>query len=212
MLVCMVPGATVFSMLATPSLQLLFQRGSFHLTDAVAIGGLLPVMLCGMVAMSCMGLVFKALFARREARIACALSLVGSIVYFTLSGLLSTWLGLTGIGIAYAVSWWLVLVLGVGYLWRDVPFLALVRSKFRFIFQVGVAVILVTLICWLGIQLLPSATSPNDLVRFLVVLGTWILAFVTYLGFGTIFPGFSDVHVITQKLISFIGHKQPVTR
>jgi len=212
MLVCMVPGATAFGMLGTPSLQLLFQRGSFQLADAVALGRLLPVMLGGMVAMSCTGLVFKALFARREAGVAGALSITGAIVYFTLSGFLGPRLGVKGIGVAYLASWWLVLGLGMGYIWREVSFAALVRAKFRFFAHLGAAVFLVALVCWLGILLLPVETSPYRSLRLLIVSATWTLAGAAYVAVGGLLPALTELNLIRQKILLLASKRRPVPK
>lgn len=211
MLICMVPGATAFSMLATPSVQLLFQRGSFHLKDTITLGTLLPVMLFGMVAMSCTGLIFKALFARQESGMAGALSVSGAFVYFSLSGLLGSWLGIIGIGIAYAVSWWLVFGFGVVYLWREVPIIKQLYGNYRFVLQLVEASLLVALVCWLGGQFLPSETSSDNIRRLLVVAATWISACATYLGFCHHFPALPELGLIRKRVLPYAGHQNFIT-
>ena len=112
------PVALSVSMLATPLVRLLFERGAFdqHATQGVA--AILPLMMFGMTAMLCVVIVFRALFAKHDIVHASMLGILVTIFYFTLSGLISYSLGVIGIALAYAITWWLVLFLSVLILWR----------------------------------------------------------------------------------------------
>ena len=201
MLVCMAPAAAIIGVLSVPAVQVLFQRGAFRLSDARALGGLLRPMLAGMVAMSCMGLVFKGLFARGQVRAAAVLSLTGSFVYFALSGLLGSWLGLLGVGYAYAVSWWLVLFMGLKYLWREVPFWRLLGSGLGFAVRLGAAAALVAVVAWIGALLLPVNSVAGFPRRVLVLIGTGTVALCSYIAFGNGPVALPEVRLLTRQAV-----------
>lgn len=108
MLVCMAPTAATLAILALPLVRFLFMRGAFSDAEAVALADLLPWMFGGMVAMSCMSLAFRALFAQGRVGVAALLSGSSTILYFILAGLLVNQFALPGIGVAYAATWWLL--------------------------------------------------------------------------------------------------------
>jgi len=119
MLALMAPSAAILGALALPIIELLFVRGAFSIHDAENLAAVFRVMLIGMVAMSAMGLAFKALFAQGHIKSAGLLSLSGAAIYFILSAFFSTSDGLRGIGFAYSVTWWVIFaftvrVLGLG--------------------------------------------------------------------------------------------------
>jgi putative peptidoglycan lipid II flippase len=110
MLAVMGPAAAVFAVLSAPAIRLLFARGAFTGEDTERLARLLSVMLAGMVAMSLMGLAFKALFALRKTRAAAALSIVGAVSYFALSSIGAGMGRVEGIGAAYSITWWITLI------------------------------------------------------------------------------------------------------
>jgi putative peptidoglycan lipid II flippase len=207
MLSWIVPSATLFSLLGTASIQILFQRGSFSLVDARALGALMPVMLCGMVAMSCCGLVFKGLFASGQVGFASLLSVIGSVVYFGLSGIFGLSHGIIGIGSAYAVSWWLVFGLGMRYLWREVPWKMIVLVRWRFVVQLAFATILLVLFGWLGTFGLPSENTSNGLGRLSIIVGTWFGGVLVYLVIGNRLPALLEVQWIIAKAVSLASRQ-----
>jgi putative peptidoglycan lipid II flippase len=108
------PAAMLVSLLRGPVIRLLFERGAFDAVATQRVAALLVWMLPGMVAMLCMVIVYKALFARGDLRAGTILGVVGPAAYFGLSGLLSGLFGVNGIGAAYSVTWIAVAGLGVG--------------------------------------------------------------------------------------------------
>jgi len=199
MLVCMAPAAALFAVGALPTLQVLFQRGAFSLADAHSMSGLLPFMLVGMVAMSCMGLVFKALFARGELRAAVGISVLGATLYFALSGLLVDKLGIAGVGLAYALSWWLTFGLGIIHIWRGKLDTQTIRNNLVFAIRLMIGVVLTVCIGWLGTQLMPPDNSAAFVRRLLVLAGTAISATGFYLVIGNGPLALNEVRLITQK-------------
>jgi putative peptidoglycan lipid II flippase len=108
------PAAMLVSLLRGPVIGLLFERGAFDAVATQRVAALLVWMLPGMVAMLCMVILYKALFARGDLRAGMILGVVGPAAYFGLSGLLSGLFGVNGIGAAYSVTWIAVAALGVG--------------------------------------------------------------------------------------------------
>jgi putative peptidoglycan lipid II flippase len=128
-----VPVALGLSLLASPVVGLLFERGAFdqHATEGVA--ELLPFMMTGMIAMLCVVIIFRALFAKRDLVGASMLGALTTAGYFCLSGILSHWMGATGIAIAYALTWWLVLLLSLAFLSRGYTRMLFSKSNLVFI-------------------------------------------------------------------------------
>jgi putative peptidoglycan lipid II flippase len=202
MLVCMTPAAVLFGVLVLPTLQVLFQRGAFNLADARSLARLLPFMLVGMTAMSCMGLVFKALFADSDVRAAAVISVFGAVTYFVLSGLFSTTFGLVGIGAAYALSWWLALGLSLRHLWHGELEPATVRSNYKFALRLAAGAALTAGIGWLGTRFLPPEDSTDNLHRLLVLVATGFSAAGTYLVIGNGPLAIPEVRLLTKQLLA----------
>ena len=110
--------AVAVSVLASPLVYLLFQRGRFDAEATARVVAVLPWMMGGMVPMLGIVLLYRAFFARDWLRPAVGLS-VGLVAgYFALSGLLSHLLGTVGIAVAYAAVWTVSLACALPILWR----------------------------------------------------------------------------------------------
>jgi putative peptidoglycan lipid II flippase len=202
MLVCMAPAAVLFGVLVLPALQVLFQRGAFTLADARSLAKLLPFMLVGMTAMSCMGLVFKALFARGDIRAAAVISIVGATAYFALSWLFSTAFGLVGIGVAYALSWWLALGLSLRHLWQGKLGAVAIRSNLQFALCLAVGAALTAAIGWFGTKFLPPENSMDNFRRLLVLAATAFSGMGTYLVIGNGPLAIPEMRLLKQQLFA----------
>lgn len=202
MLACMVPVTVLVGILALPALQLLFQRGSFRITDAIALARLLPCMFVGMVAMSCMGLLFKALFACQNTRAAANISMICGFTYFVLSGLLCNAWGLKGIGLAYSLSWCLALLLGVRSFWRGKFSQSIVLANARFALHLALGATIVAVIGWSGTHWLPDANSSDQFGRFAVVTTTSLFAAAGYLVAGNTLLGIDEIRLLTKQVLS----------
>lgn len=202
MLVCLAPVAAIFAVLGLPVLQLLFQRGAFELRDSRAIAQLMPGMLCGLVAMSCAGLLFKALFAGGAVRVAGILSAGGAGLYFLLSGLLAHKVGLVGISIAYAVSWWLVLVAGLAFFRERPTAKKKAPGAGQFIARLAFHTLLAAGVAWLGTRWLPPPESAETLRRFLFTVGIAACSGLCYLVAGTTIFRLRELNVITEHFVA----------
>jgi len=112
------PPAIFVSLLAEPLVRLCFERGAFEHQATLGVAGVLPLMMLGMVMMLCVVILFRALFSRHDLTRAALLGILATVIYFAISGFLCQRWGVKGIAIAYALSWWLVLVLAALSLWR----------------------------------------------------------------------------------------------
>jgi len=110
--------AIIVSMLAVPVIELLFQRGEFDSSATYGVTNILPFMMIGMVAMLEVVIIFKILYSKGDFYRAAILGVIATITYFLLSGVLSKFWGLKGIGVAYAVSWWAVFSVSMSFIYK----------------------------------------------------------------------------------------------
>ncbi len=111
-LIC-APAALGLSLLAHPIVRLAFERGAFTREATMAVAGMLPWMLAGMVPMVCTVMLFKAFYAKADIRTAALLGVGGPISYFALSGVFMRFFGLSGIGLAYLLTWTALAGIGI---------------------------------------------------------------------------------------------------
>jgi putative peptidoglycan lipid II flippase len=113
-----VPVALYVSVLAGPVVRLFFERGAFDRDARQGVAALLPIMMLGMIAMLCVVMIFKTLFAKRDVMQAAMLGATATVMYFVFSGVMSQWFGVYGIALAYALTWWVVLIFAILTVWR----------------------------------------------------------------------------------------------
>jgi putative peptidoglycan lipid II flippase len=111
------PLALILGSLRIPAIELLFERGAFSHRATLGVAGILPGMLVGMLAMICVTLLIKAMHAKDDVNGAAIVGVTGAILYFILGSSLSRALGISGIVGAYALTWWLLLVLCSWRVW-----------------------------------------------------------------------------------------------
>jgi len=109
------PLAMAVVVLRVPLVEVLFERGAFTHGAVLEVSSVVPGMFTGMVPMLCTVMLFKAFYAQNRAVLAARMSLVGVVVYFVSSGMLSHAFGLQGIVSAYALTW---SVLAIACLWH----------------------------------------------------------------------------------------------
>lgn len=102
------PICIIVSVWAVPLVALAFERGAFTRADSVILARILPGMLLGLVPMCCVGIQYKAMFAKHDLLGASLLSVLGTAAYFTLAGFCSHAFGVIGFSAAYASTWWLL--------------------------------------------------------------------------------------------------------
>jgi putative peptidoglycan lipid II flippase len=195
----MAPAAAVFGILAYPTVQLLFVRGAFRETDAIELASILPWMGVGMVAMSGMTLAFKGLFAQFKTRRAATLGLGGALTYFVLSGIFSRHFGLTGIGLAYLVSWWGVFVISVAGMrvfrrtdWRSAASIACITTA-------------TGAIAWLARELFLNGTEHGFAAFSRIAIVTGVAGLVFTFG-SLIWPGLPDLKLLVTRAKRVTGN------
>ncbi len=105
-----------------------FNTGRFNAQDVIAIAEMLRPMLVGMVFMSTMGFVFKCMVAEKKNSQAAVISVAGSVLYFLISGFFQRFGGATGIGYAYMVTWVVVFIVSVIYLFTGKFIQSIIRD------------------------------------------------------------------------------------
>lgn len=105
------PVAALTAALRVPLLEFLFERGRFDRADTLAVAGVLPWYLLGMLGMAPMNVISRGFFALRDYRTPAGLGLVSLGLYAALCAALTPQLAQVGIAVAYAVTWLLTLFL-----------------------------------------------------------------------------------------------------
>jgi putative peptidoglycan lipid II flippase len=111
------PCAMFFSIFCRPIVRAVFERGAFDATTTTGVAGILPYIMLGSVPMACVVILVKSLFARQMVRGAAMASILQAVTYFVLAGVLSGPLGLRGIALAFAISWWTAMIAVSWLLW-----------------------------------------------------------------------------------------------
>lgn len=158
------PVALSVSVLAAPLVRLLFERGEFDHNATQGVAAILPLMMMGMMAMLCVVMVFRALFAKHDAVRASLLGMLAAILYFSLSGLLSQRFGVEGIALAYALTWWLVLFMSALMLWRG--YLAMLFCIENLVFggQLALLAVVMGVVLLAGKQWMITANADTGLL------------------------------------------------
>jgi len=137
-LLVVVPVAALTAALRVPLLAVLFERGSFDRADTLAVAGLLPWYLAGMLGMAPMNVVSRGFFALRDYRTPAWLGLGSLGAYAALCALLVPRFSYAGIAMAYAAVWPATFFVQARFLGRAVGGL-LDGETLRLLLQVGVS-------------------------------------------------------------------------
>lgn len=100
-----VPMVVLMIVLRVPLLELALQRGSFTHTSTVCVARVLPFYLIGTIWMAMMNIVIRGFYASGNYATPAKLGLASVLLYTVLSGLLIHRFSYVGIGMAYAVYW-----------------------------------------------------------------------------------------------------------
>jgi len=181
-LLVLTPTTSLLGIFSLPVTKLIFQRGAFSSTNSLELAELIPFILLGIVAASCMTLIFKVLFAKGDIYFAAGISLLGTSIYFVVSILLVERWGLKGIGSAYVASWWVVLIVSLRKLLKNNVWQYSSQSHVFFMKSLAVATIAVLVIGYIGNIFLPSEdTEPNLITNLFIIAITSGIALGAYL-------------------------------
>jgi putative peptidoglycan lipid II flippase len=177
-----VPVALLIGLLRTPIIELLFQRGAFDQRATAGTTSVLVGMLAGMVAMVNVIILLRALHARRDIRGAAIIGALGATIYFSLSGLFSKWLGLSGIVLSYLITWYLLLGFAIWRIWRTEFMRVFALPNLRFIARLLIASAACAIPVWALWRLIGGSVSEmghvNVAVRIAALFGLGSLAFL----------------------------------
>jgi putative peptidoglycan lipid II flippase len=103
--------ALTFGLLRVPVITLLLERGAFDAATTRGVAAALPWMLAGSVPMLGAQVAFRVLYGQNQHVIPAIVGLLVPGMYWVEGFFLSHALGLQGICLAYALSWWLAFAL-----------------------------------------------------------------------------------------------------
>lgn len=162
------PIGMITSILSVPILRLLFERGSFDSQATNGVAFLLPLMMTGMVAMLCGVITFRAMFAKGDIIPASIIGGIGGVIYFTLSGILSSIMGVKGIGLAYLVTWWAILIASLAVLWRGKMGLLLSAGNYMFILKLVLSLGITSVIINLGYRAFIESIGDQQILDLVI--------------------------------------------
>ncbi len=112
-MVITIPLVTFFAFFGGKVVTVLFQRGHFGEESAEAVSSLLPFYLIGLLAMTPATILSRGYFALKRYQRFGFLSLAAVVMYWVLSGVLSSHYSFYGIGVTYGIYWLLFLSAGI---------------------------------------------------------------------------------------------------
>lgn len=112
-------AALIGSTFSFEIVSLMFQRGNFTVDSTKNVAVLLPYMLLGMVFMLCVVISFRSLFVQKITYKTSFIGVLTFMLYFTLSGILSSFFNIKGMGMAYIITWMAVFTITVYILFKS---------------------------------------------------------------------------------------------
>ena len=111
--------AVIGIVLSKSIIEILFERGEFNSIATNGVSEVFSYMLVGLVFMLCVVIAFRILFTRKLGVKIALIGLYCTLLYFVLSGVLSSLFGVIGISLAYIFTWALVLIITINTLFKD---------------------------------------------------------------------------------------------
>ena len=178
----------IISILAVPIVKLLFERGAFDRATTLQVGALIPWTFIGVLGMVCTILLFRAYYAKGDIIGTALIGVVGAMLYYILSGLLSNVIGLQGIVIAYAITWWTQLMMALIRLWRNNINELLNSDNFGFIWRLAITLgICGGLVSFGNIFFIQSAINADVILlglRLFLLISLGFILFVSVAVYG----------------------------
>jgi len=178
----------IISVLAVPIVKLLFERGAFDRATTLQVGALMPWMFIGVFGMVCTILLFRAYYAKGDIVGTAMMGIAGATFYFILSGFLSNIKGLHGIVLAYAITWWTIMIWALLRLWRNNLNELLNSNNLRFLWQITLTLgICGGLVSFGNIYYIQSAINADVVflgLRLLLLASLGLLLFLAVAVYG----------------------------
>lgn len=205
------PAAILISLLAVPLIRLCFERGAFDSQATLGVASVLPLMMLGMIAMLCVVIQFRALFAKHDIVFASMLGALATALYFVMSWVLSRKLGIEGIALSYALTWWLVLSISALMLWRGHMEILLSKKNLVFSAKLALLAVLTSVVVMTGRLWIGDADS--DVGRlFLQLCIVSMIAVIIYFSVAIRMLGIEDIRLIYAFLSSKCASLMPRPR
>jgi putative peptidoglycan lipid II flippase len=171
--------AVIIFSLREPLLRLLLQRGAFNTQSVQGISHIIPFFLIGMIAVANMNLIRNIYYSMHSYWRTALIGIVIPVFYFCLAGLLSEWLGITGIGIAYACAYLAFLAFSLYWIPNTVTGLWSVELVFFILRATFAGFVTGCLTIQLNVLLMPYLWLPVALVTCAGIgsIAFWLIAF-----------------------------------
>jgi putative peptidoglycan lipid II flippase len=192
--------ALVFSIEAIEIVSIIFERGLFTKVDTIAVGKILPYMLFGMIFMITVVMLFRALFTSNNISPVIFLGLITTIMYFVISGYLSNYQGLIGIAKAYLITWILLFIITLLYIFSGNHSFFLNKTLVIYILKQAFLLFIITLFLYFYRYFLPV----NNNSFFARALSLFFPIAVSIFLYFTL-----ALKIIKQKEIIFLFSKLP---
>jgi putative peptidoglycan lipid II flippase len=196
-----VPIATTISLLSEPLVKVFFERGAFGQSSTIGVSNLLPIMMIGMVFMLSVVMLFRALFAKQDILYASILGLIATFLYFTLSGIFSTILGVAGISTAYAITWVIIFILSLIVLCRSNLNLLLNQKNYSFLLKT-VVLIVINIIIILVLKSLIMEPNVSTIITLYEVTTVMVISTVAYIFCAVRILRIEEINLIFDFIIS----------
>jgi len=199
-----VPVAVMISLLRIPIVELLLQRGAFDSRATAGTASVLLGMLIGMIAMVNVIILLRALHARRDIIGAAIIGGLGALSYFCLSGVLSKWLGLSGIVFAFVATWYLLLAVAIWRIWDKDSIRIFAPHNLRFLSQLTIAAVACGLPVWALWLVMQSPEAVIGRVNLLIRVGLVTgLGAVTFLIVSVAVFRMPEMMLLVRPVLSF---------
>lgn len=197
------PIALFLCILSEPIVKLMFERGSFSREDTLVLASLMPEYSIGLVAMVCVVILFRAVYACNGFRPAAIIGLLTSTIYFLTSGFLGEINGINGIAMAYTITWLIVLYVTANILWKINGYSLNVFSSYKYFLK-----LLGSVFVFVAIVLLA-----NYVFDFMIFSKWQLLIVLPMIFISSFFPYFyvtvkvfndDDINLIMLKFKSYL--------
>jgi putative peptidoglycan lipid II flippase len=160
------PIAITISLLSKSLVKVFFERGAFDQNSTIGVSNLLPMMMVGMVSMLCVAMLFRALFAKNDILYVSILGILTTFIYFALSGIFSSLMGVEGIAISYAMTWGVMLCLTLFTLCRSNFNLLLNQRNYIFLLKIIALIICTTFVIMTLKSLIMQSNASVPVILF----------------------------------------------
>ncbi|MCF6212572.1 MAG: hypothetical protein L3J45_00950 [Flavobacteriaceae bacterium] len=170
--------AVVVGVLSKPIVKILLERGSFNNIATDGVSHILPFMLTGMVFMLSVVVSFRALFVREMGFSVAIIGIYTVMLYFGLSGVLSSLFNIEGIGTAYIITWVIIFFITLKKLFLKQKNIFFNSELFSFFWKQIISLVVVFLTTYYLSYIFNDSLKSDQFYK--VVLSTFTIAFLSF--------------------------------